>query len=304
MNSQRTYYKIGNKEAIETSKMGQRFLARLTDLLIALLPGFLIISIYQFVATNGVSEASITNVMQKLVDGGIALDNISSADLFNGLLVAQYNWVIMMGWSISIIGLISVFFVFPLLNKKNFGQTIGKWLFKITPLYLSDNQTKSLILRETLMIAPVILTFIFLMAGGYSVGLWFSKYSQILNLTMSDSTGTNLIADRFVEIQSGIPSTYSIFDFMLNIGNNTQVLNNSRVTLAASASSGGILLTSEIFKILVSINWLVLTIFITANKKGKSPIDMASKTAIVDLKTVTSVTEAENTFIRTNNMNH
>ncbi len=305
MNKVRSYYKVDKTEAIQSAKMGQRVLARLLDLVIAILPGFLIISIYEVVSTAGVTQASLENIITTIGD----FWKVEIADLLNGLFVSQYNWVMMLGWGMSILGIIIMFIIIPLFNKKNIGQSFGKWVFKITPLYLTDRERSSFLIRELMMITPLILVYVFIMVGGYSPLQWFSKYTQVKNLNVKLSE-TSVIPLVLKDLIAEMPSTYSIFDFVLRIGNNPALLNRpaivdvAAISNAATSSSGVTLIVAEVFKILVIVYWITTMIYGAIGKNGQGPSDLIAKTAIVDLRTITTAKKAESQFLREAYMDH
>lgn len=289
--TKKTYYKINSKDAIQAAKTGQRFFARFLDLFIALLPGFLMVTIYQLTSVPSVTESFL---LSKVAND---LNNINLPQLLDGFFVKQYDVVVMLGWGLGILGILTNFFLIPLLNKKYKGQTLGKKLMGITPLYLKDKELLFYTLREAMIISPVILIYIFSLSGGYSVGQWFSRYAEIKNIKILAESSE--ITDKFLSLQAQMKSTSSIFDFMLNVGSDEIMFG----TKAASSSSGSLLLTSEIFKMITYAYWIAILIFVALNGKGQSFIDTITKTAIVDLRTITSIEKAEDLFIKENNSN-
>ncbi|RKX65502.1 MAG: hypothetical protein DRP42_04645 [Tenericutes bacterium] len=81
-----------------------------------------------------------------------------------------------------ILGILTIFFILPMMSKKRFGQTLGKKALNITPLYLSsENKYASYLKRELpimgIYMIPVVLTLFI----GNDPTFVYSQYTKFLS---------------------------------------------------------------------------------------------------------------------------
>lgn len=280
-----TYFKIGKDEAVYPAKSSIRLFARIFDYLIAILPGALLTSIYVSVISPTISGQSIQSSAELAgIIEGQAVITASQWNIFlEPFMYSIYDFIVLTGQSIMIIGIILFLIIIPLMNKKNIGQTIGKRLFKITPIYLSNKSERySFVKRELFVAGPLILMITFSMIGGVSGNAQLSVYQRLTNYTSDDvayKDGVYAIGQ--------LPSTNSQIKFFLEIYSNPTYFNGSKQVAIL------LIVNTQIY--IVIIIYLIVLFFTTlfsSQKKGMH--DLVAKTSVVDLKSIVNINEANN----------
>jgi uncharacterized RDD family membrane protein YckC len=179
------------------------------DYFIAVFPGALMASIFV--------GMSLPTVNAEIINAAAS----STANLTRFLqefAVTGNNAVYIAGKALIPVGLIFVFILVPLINRKNFGQSLGKRLFKITPIYLSDKRSKevSFLIRESFIVLPLILlTTISAFASSVPMSQMV-VHQQMANIPVDKLTES---AKDLVEL---MPSFVGKYDFLLNIFTNPE----------------------------------------------------------------------------------
>ena len=143
------YYELSENQIIYHAGFWKRFFARLFDFVLAMI----IPSIISFV----IFHSQLNKVeYPKAWNGIFLLSNILSISL-----------------------IIIVFFIIPVFNKKNPGQTLGKKIFKITILYFDENKVlKSIFLREMLLTVLFLIPIVFKLIGGFESNQMISIFKK------------------------------------------------------------------------------------------------------------------------------
>ncbi|NOQ50254.1 MAG: hypothetical protein GQ557_01135 [Mycoplasmataceae bacterium] len=196
--------------------------------------------------------------------------------LYTDFVPPFYQWFFMLLYSLAIAIIVFNCLIFPLLNKKNPGQTLGKRLMNITPIYFKNKGKKQVIIREL----PLTLIFIFpliilLLIGGIP-SFYYQQYKQwTLGLE-----GLEKIPDGITN--TPLPEFNSLYDFFQN-GVTSKWLMGDQAISGFHAS----LLYFYNFAIgFYYIFVLALFISIVFSQKKIGIIDKIVKTSIVDLKTI------------------
>ncbi len=175
--------------------------------------------------------------------------------------VELYDWMFVVGVSATILSTLFFAFIYPLfINKKNIGQTLGKQIFNITPMYLNKkyNPKLDIVKREL----PLAIFYVFI---------------NIIVLL----SGVNFIS---------ITNLYN--DFLQSASENPELISNWKFVSSADTIIGAngfqqamgytyIILSPLFFTIIV-----VFLLSIAFGKKKRGLHDLYAKTAIVDLSTM------------------
>lgn len=259
----RQYFKIEDDKVIYPASVLSRVGARLIDFIIIWFPSFLIVSIYVPLNVEGTTSASE----------------------FAQVVPNQYDSVLMFSWSFTIFFAIFILMILPYFSK-NPGQTLGKKLFKITPLYLGKKNEKfAYILRELPITFLFILPAIFELALGFDAQAYYFQYSSYLRNNSA-----------FNDVNPDYPSMFTFFsDYWGGTDTNgllDPTLPGQHISTAGVAACYLQVITSMIFIIVLFILWI--SMLVDAQKRGYH--DIVSKTAVVNLKTITSLENAEKMY--------
>ncbi|BDV02311.1 MAG: hypothetical protein HPAVJP_2000 [Candidatus Hepatoplasma vulgare] len=262
----RQYFKIEGDKVIYPASVLSRVGARLIDFIIIWFPAFLIVSIYVPLNVEGTSDATS----------------------FSQVVPNQYDPVLMFSWAFTVFFAFFILMILPYYSK-NPGQTLGKKLFKITPLYLGEKNEKfAYILRELPITILFILPGIFELALGFDAQAYYLQYNAYLRNNPQFDTGNPVYPSLFTFFKdywggnADITSGNNVFD-----GSPGQHLNTSGVAMCYLQ-----VITSMIFLIVLIVLWI--SMLIDSQKRGYH--DIASKTAVVNLKTITTLENAEKMY--------
>ncbi len=249
----RPYFEIDDQNAIFPSTGGKRFAAKLLDILLVSIIIFIIDITYTYTTLSG----------------GFFDDNMN-------LTIEQWSSPLMIVTTISILVWITFLIVIPLLNFKEKGQSLGKMVFSITPMYLDKkNKEIKIILRELPYIILFASSNIMILITGYNVPAIISEFIS------SDIAGTT-----------------------------TMTVKELIGTIFTNSGNVGYVTTCYIATVWISFITLILLIFlfisITSNQQKRGYCDKMVNVAMVDLKTIIPLNEAEarfNQIINVNNQN-
>ncbi len=250
------YFQTSENEYILPASTTKRFLARLLDLIIYTS----ISAIIMLIASQTVFNLNALS-FQEAIPGG-------------------YNALFMCAAGATIITAIGLGIIFPLLNKKNPGQTLGKKALGITVIFFNkkENNVRDIILRELPIIGLLTITNLAILISGYNF-INLSSFYNIFNLNKDNS---------FASI--------SIWNFLKNS------------TSDAYLGAQGYQMVFGYIQVIVSYIYLffLLAIFLSIafNRKKVGLHDSLAKTSVVDLSTITDLkaeqTISENDFMPTN----
>lgn len=248
-----SYIKISDGNVIYPATITKRICARLLDFIFASIVPFILTSIYY-------------------------------ANFSNNEFIDSYNTQIMIELSVSFASFAIFFVLIPMLNFKNLGQSLGKKIFKITPLYFSEkNNFWSFLLRESFIGILLILPTLIFIIVGFNPTISTSLYA---NLYDSNPTLNKVFLDPNWEIQG--ESASGQIDFLINIwGEGFYVQNIDHQYIIEGWQVGfGILglVIGYLFFVSIIVVWISAG---TSNQK-RGLHDNLAKTAIVDLKTITT----------------
>lgn len=247
-----SYIKISDGNVIYPATITKRIFARLLDFILASIVPFILTSIYYA--------------------------NFSSNEFID-----SYNTKIMIELSVSFASFAVFFILIPLLNFKNLGQSLGKKMLKITPLYFSEkNNIWSFLLRESFIGALLIIPTLIFIIIGINPTISASLYA---NLYDSNSTLTKVFLDP--AFQNPGPSISGQIDF-LGLWNNGFYVKNIDHQYIIENWQVGLGILGLVIGYLFFISILVVWISAGTNNQKRGIHDTLSKTAIVDLKTITT----------------
>ncbi len=155
------YFKLGEKSALP-APLWKRLLARLFDLFSYSILGVIFATL---------SYITVINQLKGIVSSGITpLTPDTGADTFFNVFFGSnitffYSWQIIVGTLITIFSAIFFGYIYPLfLNKKYFGQTIGKKFLGIAPFSLDEEKewgrnkhSYKVYIKREMFITPVII---------------------------------------------------------------------------------------------------------------------------------------------------
>ncbi len=155
------YFKLGEKSALP-APLWKRLLARLFDLFSYSILGVIFATL---------SYITVINQLKDIVSSGITpLTPDTGADTFFNVFFGSnitffYSWQIIVGTLITIFSAIFFGYIYPLfLNKKYFGQTIGKKFLGIAPFSLDEEKewgrnkhSYKVYIKREMFITPVII---------------------------------------------------------------------------------------------------------------------------------------------------
>ena len=118
-----------------------------------------------------------------------------------------WNWSFITTGLLSIFGILFIMVIFPILNKKNPGQTIGKKILKITILNNGDhNIKKCMLIRELPLAFCLLIPIILQLISGIEINHLVMIYS--LNNPMYTKDIYNFIFDILPKGIDGLNNTY------------------------------------------------------------------------------------------------
>ncbi len=175
--------------------------------------------------------------------------------------VDAYNWMFIVGILITLFSTIFFAFIYPIfINKKNVGQSLGKKLFNITPMYLNEkyNPKVDIFKREI----PIALFYLFINIIVLSIGFNYASVATLYN--------------QFLINLSENPEYVSTWEF----------IKNSDVLIGANGFQQTmgyiyVILSPLFFTVL-----LIILLSIAFGTKKRGLHDQIANTAIVDLSTM------------------
>ena len=165
--------------------------------------------------------------------------------------------------SLSLLTWIFFLVLIPIFNPKNKGQSLGKMILKITPLYLdAKNKNLKIIIREI----PILILF----ASG-------------IVLTMITGYNTSYIISNIKNSE---------------FSNDVAKLSNDEILRSSGFSDFVVTMyiIKSIWNFIAFIGIIVLFVMIASNPQKRGPHDKMANVAIVDLKTKITIVEAEIRF--------
>lgn len=277
VNKQERYFYTGEKDLIFVASTWKRFFARIIDLLLAL---SIITIIYSI--TLGSISTPIPTTIPDMVIGPVIGSTVSfqtaMANFFT-YVPAVFSPLFVSAQVISILLVLTIFIILPSFLSKHRGQTIGKKMLGITPLFLTEkNEIFSIIKRELFITLPLLLVLILTLLAGVEIVFIQNQFNLWIVATgnqafFSDTTGV-LDGYNYLSIL-GTP-LMTPYQFA------STILVDAGYLAAWSAT---MILVSSIFSSIRFFLILALWISILANGKRMGIHDLFAKTAVVDLKT-------------------
>ncbi len=257
----RNYFEIGDEKSIYPASGFKRFSAKLLDIVIVNLFVFILFIIKDNVVLGSDGYLMDLSEVPIYLINGIRVDvPLKEATL----LISQWDFRIILFQIASIFLWVIFLIIIPIFNFKNKGQSVGKKVFSITPLYLDGkNKTIKIILREIPFVIIFSLSSIMTLISGYEMNIIISEYYQEFNLNGElQGAGINDIMGA-IGFSSFVKTMFSIQTY----------------------------LTMFLF-----IYILVIFILLVRNPQKIAIHDKFVNEAIVDLKTIVSTNEAENRY--------
>ncbi len=175
--------------------------------------------------------------------------------------VEAYNWMFLVGVLITLFSTIFFAFIYPIfLNKKNIGQTLGKKLFNITPMYLNEKYNPKIDILKREM--PIAFFYLFINIVVLSIGFNYSSVTTLYN------------------------------EFLLNLSENPEYVStwefikNSDVLIGANGFQQAMGYLYTVLSPLFFTVMLILLLSIAFGTKKRGLHDQIANTAIVDLNTM------------------
>ncbi len=255
----KNYFEIGDDKSIYPATGFKRFSAKLLDILIVNLFVFIL-----FLIKNNVvlSDEGYLMKIEAIPLSYYDLLKVTRVDSlpFVELLISQWDFRIMIFQVTSIFMWVFFLIIVPIINFKNKGQSLGKKVFSITPLYLDNkNKTIKIILREIPFIFIFSFSNIVALISGYEINIIISEYFNEVNVKDSN-----------------------INDIMNSIGFNSFVIS---------------MFSFQSYLSLAMFIYILVVFFLLVKNPQKIAIhDKFVNEAIVDLKTIISTQEAENRY--------
>ncbi len=199
-------------------------------------------------------------------------EEIAQSKNYADVVPQLYSPTFMIVTSFGVIGLICLNLIIPLFNKKNPGQTFGKLLFSITPIFFTNSSKKFIVLRELpltiIVIAPLI---ILLIMGGnpnfyYSQAQEFIKFGGVIDPSEL-SHDANL----------------SFFYFVSHYLTNDKIMGDGP---SLSGFAAGFVYLKQMTMAIYWIFLIVLWVSIAFNQQKMGLMDKLANTSVVDLKKV------------------
>ncbi len=160
------YFQTSKNQVVYPASTWKRFFARILDLVFAVAIGSSLITWQLHPGRHS----------QKATDVAINAPEISA--------------IVWTGWVLNLVGLIIFFYIIPIFNKKNPGQTVGKYIMGITPLYLNDSKVwKAIIIREIPWTLLYMLPIIFTMMTSNEAGFLYAQFSRLVALHRKNDIG-------------------------------------------------------------------------------------------------------------------
>lgn len=267
-NFKKQYFKLSDDNVIYPASILSRIGARLLDFFFIWIIPFIITVIYIPLSTSSINEA---------------LDASNGNGDFSQAVNQSYDAVLMFVWILTIVIAFLFLIVLPYFNKKNYGQTFGKKILHITPLYVGDkNERNAFVLRELPIFTLFILPALFEIMMGYDAS---SFYFQFLSYVDEG----DFLADGEV-----FPGSFEFFsDYWAN-GDPYGILVDAGLLISTFQVSMAYLqiISSMLFLIVLFILWI--SMLFENQKRGLH--DQLSKTAVVNLRTMTTLESAEQRY--------
>ncbi len=252
----KTYFITSENEVVYPAGAWRRIGARLMDIILISIIPFIIVLIYSLAGWDGDSSTA-----PKMYD----------------------FWVVGMA-SLQVVLAIVFFIVIPMLNKKYFGQSLGKKVFNLSPMYFGKNKYMSFLKRETIITGLYLIPTFMIIISGYDITTIYSGY---INYAVD-----NELAIEFTNIHS------FIYD-----GWNTLVDSNIYLTEKINSFQQGLLYASTILQYFVFFALIFISISVGIEFQKRGFHDKIANTAVIDLKTFASldkVTKEYDMILNTN----
>lgn len=259
--NKRGVYTVSDDRVAFSTSFLRRAGARIFDYIIGGLTGFLI---YVIFTNTQIMRPESANIW---FDGQIQNFSIYSHDLYNGWFIGAY--------SASIIGILITTMLIPLINWKYLGQSLGKMLLGVAPIFEGKFAYGKFILKEMIITTPVLISYVFgLIIGIDPVWLFvqWNTYAQKVNQLPNIGLGPIK------------PIANNPFDFFANIWSNSNHLG----ALASTSLMSNIGWAKSSFQIITLIWMIIISISILFDPVKRSIADKASNIAIIDTRTLQS----------------
>lgn len=248
-----SYIKISDGNVIYPATITKRIFARLLDFIFASIVPFILTSIYY-------------------------------ANFSNNEFIDAYNTQIMIELSVSFASFAIFFIIIPSLNFKNLGQSLGKKILKITPLYFNEkNNFLSFILRESFIGILLILPTLIFIIVGFNPTISTSLYA---NLYDSNPALNKVFLDP--NYQEPAKSATGQIDFLINIWGEGFYVKDIDHQYIIEGWQIGFGILGLVIGYLFFASILVVWISAGTNNQKRGLHDNLAKTAVVDLRTITT----------------
>lgn len=274
-------FTVGKDRVAYSSSFARRLGARLLDIIIGSIPGFILMMIFNFVIAT-----------QPTPENVVAAQNLFKS--FDNFIPSFYNPMQMISAITYTLGLITTTMVIPIFNKKYIGQSLGKRILSITPMYSGEFTYGKFILRELIIIGPILITHLLsIVAGADPVWAYvhWNSYAQAINESVMYTVEPPIVGG--VNI---LPYATNPFDFFANIWGNENVVAEgfsgtwtSGTVMGDSIANGfqaAMGWTKSSFQIIVLIWLALISLTILFDPVKRSIADKATNIAIIDERTL------------------
>ncbi len=196
-------------------------------------------------------------------------EEMTSNDVYADFIPQLYSLAFMLVISFAILLLIAFNLLIPLFNKKNPGQTFGKLLFGITPIFFTKSSKKIITTRELPLTIIVIMPLIISLILGGNPIFYYSQAQDFI-----DNGGT---------IEKTKDETLAFYIFIREYMTNPNIMPGG-VTL--NQVTAAFIYLKQIFTGIYWIFLIVLLISIAFNPQKMGFIDKLANTSVVDLKKI------------------
>ena len=279
---------MSNGQVAMSSSVGRRFWARLLDFIFSAIIGSIIFMSFYY--TGGVETASSSNVLVEGWEQALQAGSTNWQDYFytfDNYMHTAYNPYFLASVIVPMFGMIFFNIGFPLINPKHKGQSLGKMILKITPIFETNkNIAWTIVKREMPLSLFQVLILITLAIVGVNSNFMAMQYKQ-----WYESIQNSELAVVIPELENPLDLYNAVVPYYRNIWHFITEIAPNSAYVASNAFNTSQVAFAYIGQML-SISWtlILLILFISIalgpNKRGLH--DQFAHTAVVDLRTLQS----------------
>ena len=179
------------------------------------------------------------------------------------------------------IGMVLFNILIPMFNPKHKGQSLGKMIFKITPIFEDgDNANWSIVKRELPISLFQVLILTMILSTGYNLQFMAMQYKQWYESIINANAA--VLPEIIEQFKTAVPHYTNIWHFITVIAPNAQYVASNAISIGQVITG----YTKEILEIAWPLLLIVIMISIAFGENKRGLHDRFSKTSIIDLKTL------------------